>query len=319
MFVGHAALAFAVVARFATRRWGWRRRDALVVGLVAAAFAAIPDVDMLYAPVGLLGARLDALALASAFWSTSTVVHRGVTHSLVVAGVVGVLAVACFVGYRRGYRSRRGVAAATLIGTGLVAGVALDAGVLGGLVTAAFVASAVVVSWLVARRTTLGPRPFAAAAAFGLLSHPFGDLFTGEPPAFLYPFEAVLFAERVSLAGDPTLHLLAAFAVELLTIWFAVAVYLDYSDLRLRETVLPRVAIAAGYAASVFLIPPPTLDLSYPFVLSVVACGAVGAVPRVRLVGDRRVTVPDRRTALVTALSAVTVAWAAYAVAYLLL
>jgi hypothetical protein len=31
------------------------------------------------------------------------------------------------------------------------------------------------------------------------------------------------------------------------------------------------------------------------------------------------VTVPDRATALVTALSAVTVAWAAYALAYLLL
>ncbi|WP_380677223.1 metal-dependent hydrolase [Salinigranum sp. GCM10025319] len=320
MFVGHAALAFAVVALLATRGWGWRRRDALVVGLVAAAFATIPDIDMLYAPVGLLGARLDALALASAFWSTSTVVHRGVTHSLVVAGVVGVVAVVAFLGYhRRKHWTRLGVAAAVLIGAGLVAGVALDAGALGGLVTAAFVASAVAVSWLAARRTTLGPRAFAAAAAFGLLSHPFGDLFTGEPPAFLYPFDVVLFAERVSLAGDPTLHLLAAFAVELLTIWFAVAVYLDYSDLRLRETVLPRVAVAAGYAASVFLIPPPTLDLSYPFVLSVVAVGAVGAVPRVRLVGDRRVTIPDRRTALVTALSAVTVAWAAYAVAYLLL
>ena len=317
MFVGHAALAFAVVAGLAARRWQWPRRDALVIGLVAGAFAAIPDVDMLYAPVGLLGTRLDALALASAFWSTSTVVHRGVTHSLVVAGVVAVVAVAYVLGRRR--RSRPLVAGAALLGIGLVAGVAADAGTLGGLVTAAFVVSAVVVGEVAVRRTTLGVGSFAAAAAFGLLSHPFGDVFTGTPPVFLYPFDAVLLAERVALAGDPTLHLLAAFAVELLTVWLAVGVLFDRSDVRFRDATLPRIAVAAGYAASVFLIPPPTLDLSYPFVLSVVAVGAVGAVPRVRIVGDRRVSVPDRTTALVTALSAVTVAWAAYAVAYLLL
>jgi hypothetical protein len=77
--------------------------------------------------------------------------------------------------------------------------------------------------------------------------------------------------------------------------------------------------VAAGYAVSVFLIPPPTLDLSYPFVLSVVAVGAVGAIPRVHLrrAQRRRVSVPGRPTALVTALAAVTVAWVAYAVAYL--
>ena len=159
----------------------------------------------------------------------------------------------------------------------------------------------------------------AAAATFGLLSHPFGDLFTGQPPVFLYPFDLVLVAERVTLSADPTLHLLCAFAVELLMVWLAVVTFVDRSDYRLRASVLPRVVVAGGYAASVFLIPPPTLDLSYPFVFSVVAVGSVGAIPRVRLTGDRRVTVPDRTTALVTALSAVTVAWAAYALAYLLL
>jgi membrane-bound metal-dependent hydrolase YbcI (DUF457 family) len=272
---------------------------------------------MLYAPVGLVGARLDALALASAFWSTSTVVHRGVTHSLVVAACVALVAVVWFRGTRG--ESRSVVGAAFVAGAALVAGVALDAGALGGLVTAAFVVGAMVLSAVVARSTTLGMRSFALAATFGLLSHPFGDVFTGEPPAFLYPFDVVLVAERVTLAGDPTLHLLAAFAVELLTIWLAVVVLSDLSGVRVRDSVLPRVAVAAGYAVSVFLIPPPTLDLSYPFVLSVVAVAVVGAIPRVRLVGDRRVTVPDRRAAFVTALSAVTVAWGAYAVAYLLL
>jgi membrane-bound metal-dependent hydrolase YbcI (DUF457 family) len=319
VFVGHAALAFAVVAGLAARRV--ERREALLVGLVAAAFAAIPDIDMLYAPVGLVGARLNALAMASAFWSTSTVVHRGVTHSLVVAFLVGCVALLWFVGMRRRHSSRgTGALVGSLgLGTALVVGVGLDTGALGGAVTALFVASAVGVASATAHRTHLGVRPVAAAAAFGLLSHPFGDVFTGTPPAFLYPFDYVLLAERVTLAGDPTLHLLTAGAMELLTIWFALSVLVDGSELNVRDLVAPRVAVAVGYAVSVFLIPPPTLDLSYPFVLSVVAVGAVGMVPRFHLRGSRRrrVSVPSRTTAFVTALAAVTVAWGAYAVAYL--
>jgi membrane-bound metal-dependent hydrolase YbcI (DUF457 family) len=314
VFVGHAALAFALVARLAARERS--RRDALVVGAVAAAFATLPDVDVLYAPVGLVGARLDALALASAFWSTSTLVHRGVTHSLFVSAVVAVVALVWFLGVR--HRSSGLVCAAATSSAGLVVAVTVDAGALGGLVTMLFVGGAAVVSTVVARRTTLGWRPFAAAATFGLLSHPFGDLFTGQPPAFLYPFDAVLVADRVTLAGDPTLHLLAAFAVELATIWLAVVVLSDRSGVSLRGSVLPRVTLAAGYAASVLVIPPPTLDLSYPFVFSVVAVGLVGAVPRVRLVSERSVRLPDRTATAVTALSAVTVAWVAYTVAYLL-
>ncbi|WP_372912593.1 metal-dependent hydrolase [Salinigranum sp.] len=318
MFVGHAALAFAVVAGLASRRF--ERREALLAGAVAAAFAAIPDVDMLYAPVGLVGARLDALAMASAFWSASTVVHRGVTHSLVVAGLVACVALVWFVGTRA--RSPRGLAlsaAALGLGAALVVGVARDTGALGGAVTALFVASAVAVAWAAARRTDLAAGPFALAAAFGLLTHPFGDVFTGTPPAFLYPFEFALVGERVTLAADPTLHLLAAGALELLTVWLAVATLVGGTDLRMRDLVAPRVAVSAGYAVSVFLIPPPTLDLSYPFVLSVVAVGVVGAIPRVHLrrARLRRVSVPGRTTALVTALAAVTVAWVAYAVAYL--
>jgi membrane-bound metal-dependent hydrolase YbcI (DUF457 family) len=322
MFVGHAAVAFAVSARLAARESD--RRRALLVGLVAAAFATLPDVDMLYAPVGLLGARLDALALAEGFWSASTVVHRGVTHSLVVSALVGVVAVAWFVAVRSVHEdggptppvSPLPAALALALGVALVVGVGVDAGALGGAVTAAFVAGAGAVATAAARRTGVGTGAFAGAAAVGLLSHPFGDLFTGTPPAFLYPFDVVVVPARVTLAADPTLHLLAAGGVELLALWAAAAVLVSGSGRRPRDLLSPRVGVAAGYAVAVFLLPPPTLDLSYPFVLSVVAVGAVGTLPRV----DRRagrLSLPDRAAAALSALSAVTVAWVAYGVAYL--
>ena len=313
MFVGHAALAFAAVAWLAAHRVD--RRTALSLGAVAAAFATIPDVDILYAPVGMLGARLDALALASAFWSTSTLVHRGVTHSLVLSALVAAVALGCFLGAR----GRRDLLVSSVVaGALLVVGVALDAGSLAGGVTLLFVASALGLSVVGARRSTLSPRAFAAAVSVGLLSHPFGDVFTGSPPAFFYPFETVLLSERVTLAGDPTLHLLGAFAVELAAIWLAVVVFVDCAGVsgRLRDFVRPRVAVATVYATAVFVLPPPTLDYSFPFVFSVIAVGAVGAIPRVQ-VGTRRVTVPGRLSVVVTALAAVTVAWAAYTLAYL--
>ncbi|MFT4946908.1 MAG: hypothetical protein ACI8TL_001146, partial [Natronomonas sp.] len=50
MFIGHALLAFALAALVAQWR-GWRSRQALAVGVAAGAFAALPDVDVLYAAV----------------------------------------------------------------------------------------------------------------------------------------------------------------------------------------------------------------------------------------------------------------------------
>lgn len=166
---------------------------------------------------------------------------------------------------------------------------------------------------------SLRPRTVAAAALFGLASHPFGDLFTGEPPAMLYPLDATLVAERVAFSPDPTLHLLGAFGVELAAIWAGLLVHLRLTDRRPLRALRARAALGVGYAASVLLIPPPTLDLSYPFVFSVLGVGLLGAVPRVRRLGERlSVERPGPTSAVVTGLATVTVAWLAYAAAYLL-
>ena len=312
MFVGHAALAFAVVAGVAVRR-GWAAERALTVGLLAAGFAALPDVDIAYALVGVAAAAGgDALTLATAFWSTGNLVHRAVTHSLVLAPVVAL--VAALAG-----RNRRTRVAAAALTVPVVAVAWTASGPLGVVVTVPFVAGAVLLGELTGRYTDLRPTQVFAVGVVGLASHPFGDLLTGEPPAMLYPFDAALVSERFTLATDPTLHLLGAFGVELATVWAAVAVVGVATGLRARTAVGPRAGLGAGYAASVLLIPAPTLDLSYPFVFSILGVGLVGALPRVRVVGtpDRpTVEPPDWLAAALTGLSAITVAWLAYAVAY---
>src|SRR6056297_1986212 len=90
MFIGHGLLAFALVA-LVGRRWGLTRDRTLSLAVLAGGFATLPDVDMVYAPVGLLGGASGAFTAAEAFWQTGNVVHRVITHSLVI-GVVAAVA-----------------------------------------------------------------------------------------------------------------------------------------------------------------------------------------------------------------------------------
>jgi len=277
--------------------------------VVAGAFATLPDVDMLYAPVGLLWADGGPLALAEGFWSASTVVHRAVTHSL----VVGVLAAPAFALWTR--RDVARVGGAALLVT-LVAVTALVSGLLGGLVVTAFVVGGVLVA-AGASRAGLSPGAVLATALVGLLTHPFGDLFTGTPPALFYPFETTVVTERVVLSPDPTLHLLGAMLVELATFWLAAVVYLHLSDQDLREYLDPAAALGLPSGGVALAVPAPTLALSYPFVLTLLgvglACGVlVGGVDRYRSRERHRPL-----AMALTALATVTLAALVYLAAYL--
>ncbi|AHG04319.1 hydrolase [Halobacterium sp. DL1] len=302
MFVGHATFAFGVIALLALRL-GASRERALVLGVFAGLFAAVPDVDMAYAVVGLVAADpTTPSAAVNSFWGASTVVHRAVTHSLVVA-------LPAAAGFALAPTHRR-VAASVLVA--MVAAVALVSGPLGVFVVALFAAA----GWLVAvggHRFGVRGKSLFGVALFGLASHPFGDLFTGQPPRLFYPLDVVVFDGRIALSADPTFHLLGAFGVELVAIWVGVVGALALADHRLTDHMDGRAAAGTAYALAVFVMPPPTLDVSYHFVFGVVAVGLVASVPVPR---GRSIPRPTPFNALVTGLTTVTVAGAAYAVAY---
>lgn len=307
MFVGHGMLAFALVAGAAAFR-GVDRDRAIALGAVAGVFATVPDVDILYALAGVLQVGLVGVwSTVDAFWATGNVVHRAVTHSLVLGAPAAVgFALAT---------TRRGRPVALAVLSALVAWVLLAGGALAALVATVAFAAGTGVAVYAGTRLDFGPRAILVAAATGLLSHPFGDLFTGEPPALLYPLDATLVAETVALHPDPTLHLLAAFGVELATIWLAVAVFVRLRGGQLFPHVDRRATVGTGYAAAAVVIPAPTLSVSYHFVFSVLAVGAVGL-----LAGRRPWAVEDDRLrAGLTGLTAVTLAWAAYGLAYVTL
>lgn len=304
MFVGHGLLAFAVVG-ICARRFGLPARRALAVAVVAGLFATLPDVDVLYGPIGLLGGVSGVGDAVSTFWAAGNEVHRGPTHSL----LVGTVAAGGFA-----LLARR-AAVTSVAGGGLLAGLvavtAIASGALDAAVVAAFALVGVAVVAL-ARRLELSAVAVLAAALVGLLGHPFGDLLTGSPPDLLYPLADAPIADRLALHGDATIHLLGAFALELAVIWLAVLVYFDLTDRSIRASIDRTAGLGAVYGAAAFVIPAPTVESASPFVLSVLSLGLVGASP------TRSTLRPEAARAVATGLATVSLAAGAFAVAYLL-
>lgn len=307
VFIGHGLLAFAIAASVAAA-YGWDSRRATLVGVVAAAFATLPDVDMAYAFFGLLGGFDGLLGADEVFWASAAVAHRTVTHSLVV-GALAAIAFACW--RWRGLRDVSTVVAGSGLAA-LVAGVWLASGPVAGSVTVLFVLGGVGIV-AAATRWGVGAPTVGLAAALGLVTHPFGDFFTGAAPALFYPLDVPIEVSLVTLHSDPTLHLLGAFFLELSVIWLAVLVYARLHGWSIRPTIWPQASLGLGYAPAIFVIPAPTLDVPTPFVLSVLAVGLVAA-PAARWRGT-----PERWHVPLAALSVVTVAALAYTGAYLLL
>lgn len=305
MFVGHSLAAFAVGA-LAARRLGVCRDRALRFGALAALFALVPDVDIVYAPVGLALQSVQTVD-PDAFWNTANVVHRGPTHSLLFGGVLAVGVAFLATGRRIGH----------VAGAGVIAGLIAVAGVAGGGVVAGVTAVYAVAGAAVAtgaRRRGVPARWVLAAASIGLLSHPFGDLVTGTPPLFLYPFDATLVSHRITLHPDPTLHLLAAFLIEIGTVWLGIRTYARSHGVSIRRLIRLRAGLGTGYAGAVFVIPPPTIHDASVFVFSVLALSVIGTgIPSYPFAKP-----VDTLGTIVTGTAAVTVGAVGYGVAYLL-
>jgi membrane-bound metal-dependent hydrolase YbcI (DUF457 family) len=308
MMVGHAAAAFALAAA-AAGALGYGRERAVPVGLAAAGFAAVPDVDMAYALVGLAGAGAGGSGiwgLVDGFWAGSTVTHRGATHSLVVG-----IATAGIVTAAARHRTRW---VAALAAIGLVAAVGAVSGPIAAATASIFVVAGVAVAVAASSGFGLSTPAVAAAALVGMLSHPFGDVFTGEPPAVLYPFDVALFDGRVALAADPTVNLVSVFLLELAVIWLAIVVGFRLFDSRLLPRVGTRAVVGLCFVGAFFLLQPPTLQRSYHFVFPAVGLAMVGPMTP-SVLRDRSLV--DAVAAAVTAIAAISVAVLTYGAVYL--
>jgi membrane-bound metal-dependent hydrolase YbcI (DUF457 family) len=275
VFVGHGLLMFAIAVVAAEWR-GWSSRRALTLGVAAGLFAALPDIDVVYALIAIDGGRfLGGGSIApEVFWDAANSVHRSMTHSLIVAAVAGPALGAW--SSRGSGRTLRGLALVVLIGLVVVAIVV--SGTLGGIVMGAFVVGGLATAAACRRWTDLSPGIVALAATAGLASHPWGDLLTGQPPQLFYPFDTGVLSARIVLHADPTLNLLGAFAVELGTIWLAAIAVVRVTNRSWRTFYGPSAGLGAAYSVSALVLLPPTLEMSFHFVFSIIGLGMVCAV-----------------------------------------
>jgi len=339
VFVGHALLAFALAVLVAEWR-GWPSERAVAVGVATGAFAALPDVDILYAVVAVDPTQFIATTgvRPEEFWGPANEAHRLMTHSLTVAAVAGAAFGLWTWGadpetplfeWPTGNRRRQAGAVATaVVLAGLVVVAGRTSGPIGAFVMTAFAVGGVAIATVARSRLELSPRIVGLAAVAGIASHPWGDMVTGSPPALLYPFEAGLVPERVLLSSDPTLHLLGAFAIELAAIALAAVVVARHRGYSPAALVDGRAVLGVLYGGAALVMVPPTIEVSYHFVASIVLVGvACASIPRSRqepylirdlssrLAGDAEAAL---RTTF-TALGAIALALASYAVVYLLL
>ncbi|WP_144904367.1 metal-dependent hydrolase [Halobellus captivus] len=298
MFVGHEFVAFAIVG-WGASRVGFDDRSARRLGIVAGLAALLPDLDVFYAVATYALAVAGGTPLGwEAFWGVANGVHRVVTHPLPV-GVAAALVFglgAALSARQRSESARPDRVGVTLFGGAVILYVAVLIRAFRGsedqtaaVVAIAFLAVVAVVGVLVGYRTRLPTRALTAAAGVGFLTHPFGDVLLAAPPPLLSPFGPPLLTERVSLATDPTLEILGVLFVELVAVWFGIAVAagLGYpresrstsSDFRagsggrllgvvdhvrrvvgrLRGLIDPRAIVGVAYAAAVFVLPRPTI------------------------------------------------------------
>ncbi|AGN00371.1 membrane-bound metal-dependent hydrolase [Salinarchaeum sp. Harcht-Bsk1] len=347
MFIGHALLAFALAVLVAEWR-GWPTHRAFAIGIATGLFAAAPDVDMLWTVVAIepselvVGTRIQP----GEFWGSAHGIHRSMTHSLVAAAVAGPAFGLWTLRRSRGADplgwstddasgtdgfDRHTLVSVALALAGLsvlVTAAVLASGFVGGFVMTAFVLAGLAIATASRIYLGLSPVEIGIAAVAGIASHPWGDLVTGEPPALLYPFDVQLISERVLLSGDPTLHLLGAFAIELAAVTIAAIVLARAADLDPIRLVDRRAAAGVLYGAGAVVMVPPTINLSYHFVFSILTVGVVlGGLRRSprspyslrnlyhRFVGDPEAAL---RTTF-TALAGIAVALVSYAVVYLAL
>ncbi|MFB6105734.1 MAG: metal-dependent hydrolase [Halobacteriaceae archaeon] len=316
MYVGHSLLAFALAAGGADAL-DRRPRTALAAGALAAGFAVVPDTDLAHTVFAVAASvvrtgSLDVFPTTQYVWTESWVVHRALTHSLLVGGaaVVGVVGVAAA---RR--RGREWALVPVCVYAVLLWVAVSGLGALGGATITLYAVAAGVLAWVGAGRGH-SPGLVGAAAAVGLLTHPFGDVFMGTPPTFLYPLTGAAPISKITVLADPTLNLLALFGLEVALGWWALATAVRVRGDDLGAYLRPRAALGAGYAGAVFVVPPPTLELAYGWAGGLLAAGLLvgGATLPTRERGlDREAVL----VAVTTGLAAVSLGTVAYVLAYL--
>lgn len=291
MIVGHAPFAFALLAIILLVTTSFSNKKVLYLATVAGTAALLPDIDILFPLVSLISVTPFTISeLVNQFWTVSGERHRLATHSLIILGSGTILAFAQmhFSEPTRKYS----ILLATLAVFLLPLSLAVQ------LLTATIFTSVYI---LITRKPDSSSiNEITLAFSFGAFIHPFGDMFTGTPPAFFYPFTNIIGLSRWTIA-DSTIQFGLVFILEigsLIAALYLLAHLTETTHITLTEikpkphhTIISTLIIGT----LLFILGTsiaPTVDSAPPFVFPLVGATLISSTPAlikrrfVQYVGD---------------------------------
>lgn len=278
MIVGHAALGFLLVASLAVLVDHDRP---VALGLVAAAAAMAPDVDIVAGLLGLAGATLTLGGVSDSFAAGADLAHRGITHTLVAALLAGAVAYAAS---GRGDRRRRLASALACIFVLLW----LQPTAVVALVLVTFVAVCLGITHVATRHAPLTAGELGATVFLGVLTHPFGDVVAGDPPMVFYPLSAAPLLDAFTpLTATNLDHTVLLLSLELALVWASILLAAVLTD----RSVRPVVGLAGGTGAVVAATAVQISSLAY-YELAGFVGGVIGVVALASLLLHGRLSPP---------------------------
>lgn len=313
MIVGHAMVGFVVSVMIA-RKLSMSRDQQLAVGLTAMAFAVLPDFDLIVGVIGVVESGLQGISQTQQeFWTDGLKYHRGLTHSI----LFGLVSATIFSLISYGDRNRLlGLALAIVVL--LISAVSL--GVLQSIVVFSYIISGIVITLIVRKYNDM--RNIVVISSFtGVITHPFGDVFTGTSPQLLSPLSINVLPDIVLVSQEPTLHLLFVFILELSTVWAFVYTYLKINEESVWTYIPVYTMVGVLYGFTSMIIQPPTLEVSYHFVFSIIALGFSVMMVEAYLHAYKKqnFNLKQIQSLLISGLGVVTVSLISYLIGYIIL
>jgi len=282
MIIGHGPLAFTITATILLATTKFPNNKILYLATTAGIAAIIPDIDMLLPFASIFTVNtLSITAITNQFWTVSGERHRLATHSLIILTITTLIAftiqkISTTTAFKPELQHTKQKIATTIITITILftpLSIPLKLLTTTTLITAYFLTTH--------KPTNTTTTQLTLAFLIGTTTHPFGDMFTGTPPTFLYPYTNILELTRWTIP-NPTIQLTLLFTLEIGTLITTILLlekltttnHLTYDKIKPQPkhllfglTNATLITIIAHY----YTIPlAPTVDTATKFVLTLV-------------------------------------------------
>ena len=268
MFVGHFAMPFLLLYFLLNTYTELDQSRIIIFCIVSGIYGLVADLDILFAFVEAILFIVNTGNISiDKFWDISRTFHRQSTHSLFVGflSIIGIVIQSTYISDITKPYENILFDYIISIGCGLMMGFMINDFARGILVSGLFVFCVLSITRLIRFQISFNKRVVFMSAVIGILSHPFGDIFTGTPPEFFYPIYQISL-ERIVLFANETLNLSVLFLFENFLVVVLILLYANAKNIKInmiRSTLLA--AVISGIIIS-YVIPSPSINDPYQFV-----------------------------------------------------